>query len=229
MSIVIAYICGVTLVGASMVQLLIAALFRKRFVATSRSIRSIAQSAESESVARPTAVLMSLRGNDPSLRGSIEGVLSQGYDSQYQVRIVVDHETDPSVAVLKDLQKNHPHGNRLTFTIMEPPLKTCSLKCHSLSQAVASLPPEIEYIALLDADVRPHRTWLAELTGPLRDEAVGGVTGNAVVRASTGCWFWDVAEECLEWRRDSPDDSLCKSVGRQFCDSKVGLDCQRFE
>ena len=189
MSIVIAYICGVTLVGAAMVQLLIAALFRKRFVATSRSIRSIAQSAESESVARPAAVLMSLRGNDPSLRGSIEGVLSQGYDSQYQVRIVVDHETDPSVAVLEDLQKNHPHGNRLTFSIMEPPLKTCSLKCHSLSQAVASLPPEIEYIALLDADVRPHRTWLAELTEPLSDKAVGGVTGTQWFEPPPGAGF----------------------------------------
>ena len=139
---------------------------------------------------------MSLRGDDPSLRGSIEGALSQEYGDQYQVCIVVDHESDPSLAVLEDLQKKHPHGNRLSYSIMEAPLKTCSLKCHSLSQAVASLPPEIEYIALLDADVRPHRTWLAELTAPLSDQSVGGVTGTQWFEppagAGMGTWLRSV-------------------------------------
>ena len=38
MSILIAYVCGAMLIGAAMVQLLIAALFRKRFVANSQNI-----------------------------------------------------------------------------------------------------------------------------------------------------------------------------------------------
>ena len=139
---------------------------------------------------------MSLRGDDPSLRSSIEGALSQKYNGQYQVQIVVDHESDPSIAVLEDLQANHPHGSRLSFSIMTMPLKTCSLKCHSLSQAVANLPLEIEYIALLDADVRPHPTWLAELTSPLSDEKIGGVTGTQWFEpppgAGVGTWLRSV-------------------------------------
>ena len=193
MSIIIAYGCAMLLVGAASVQLLIAVTFRKRFVADSRTT---AQACDTKSVARPAAVLMSLRGNDPSLRGSIEGALSQNYGDQYLVRIVIDHESDPSLALLEDLQKNHPHGRRLNYSILQSPLKTCSLKCHSLSQAAADLPPEIEYIALLDADVRPHRTWLAELTAPLSNQGVGGVTGTQwfepPVGAGVGTWLRSV-------------------------------------
>ena len=196
MSVLIAYVCAASLVAAATVQLLIAMLFRKRFVAKTLTHRKLSQNFDSNSLARPAAILMSLRGNDPSLRGSIEGALSQDYGQQYQVRIVVDHESDPSLAVLKELQENHPHGNRLSYSFMEAPLKTCSLKCHSMSQAVSNLPPGIEYIALLDADVSPHRTWLAELTEPLSDEAVGGVTGaqwfEPPVGAGMGTWLRSV-------------------------------------
>ena len=192
MSILIASVCAMSLVGAASVQLLIAVLFRKRFIETCQ----ITQTSETQHLARPAAVLMSLRGADPSLRGSIEGALSQEYDGQYQVCIVVDHESDPSVPLLEDLQKSHPHGSRLSFSVMKAPSKTCSLKCHSLSQAVSGLPPEIEYIALLDADVSPHRTWLAELTAPLSVEEVGGVTGTQwfepPVSAGVGTWLRSV-------------------------------------
>jgi len=186
MGIQIACVCALALVGAASVQLLIAGLFRKRFISTCQTSRQIQQTAASESSARPAAILMSLRGDDPSLRGAIEGALSQDYDGQYNVCIVVDHESDPAVKLLEELQQSHPHGSRLSFSMMESPLKTCSLKCHSLSQAVASLSPEVECIALLDADVRPHPTWLAELTEPLSNEAIGGVTGTQWFEPSAG-------------------------------------------
>jgi uncharacterized membrane protein YidH (DUF202 family) len=35
-----------------------------------------------------------------------------------------------------------------------------------------------QYVALLDADARPHPNWLKELTGPLIDPAIGVSTGN---------------------------------------------------
>lgn len=200
MSIQIAYVCALMLVGAASIQLLIAALFRKRFVSTCQTNREREQVSPSESVAQTVAqtasILMSLRGNDPSLRGAIEGALSQEYAGQYDVRVVVDHESDPAAALLEELQQSHPHGSRLSVSTMEAPLKTCSLKCHSLAQAVSSLPPEVEYIAMLDADVRPHPTWLAELTAPLRDDVVGGVTGTQwfepAVGSGVGTWLRSV-------------------------------------
>ena len=196
MSILIAYVCALLLVGAATVQLIIAAWFRKRFIATCQTTREIAQASTSETLARPAVVLMSLRGADPTLRASIEGALSQDYDGQYEVRVVVDHQSDPSLELLEELHQGHPHGSRLSYSIMDEPLKTCSLKCHSLSQAVTNLPSEVEYIAFLDADVRPHRTWLAALTEPLIDESVGGVTGTQwfepAVGAGVGTWLRSV-------------------------------------
>ena len=196
MSILIAYVCALLLVGAATVQLIIAAWFRKRFIATCQTAREIAQASTSETLARPAVVLMSLRGADPTLRASIEGALSQDYDGQYEVRVVVDHQSDPSLELLEELQQKHPHGSRLSYSIMNAPLKTCSLKCHSLSQAVTNLPSEVEYIAFLDADVRPHRTWLAALTETLIDESVGGVTGTQwfepTVGAGVGTWLRSV-------------------------------------
>ena len=196
MSILIAYVCALLLVGAATVQLIIAAWFRKRFIATCQTAREIAQASTSETLARPAVVLMSLRGADPTLRASIEGALSQDYDGQYEVRVVVDHQSDPSLELLEELQQKHPHGSRLSYSIMDAPLKTCSLKCHSLSQAVTNLPSEVEYIAFLDADVRPHRTWLAALTETLIDESVGGVTGTQwfepTVGAGVGTWLRSV-------------------------------------
>ncbi len=192
---------GLLLAGAAGVQLLIAVLFRRRFVVTVHAKSSSEETQINEPLDRAAAILMSLRGNDPSLPESIAGALSQEYGGPYQVRVVVDHETDPAVVVLEDLKQNHPHGDRLSYCVMEAPSKTCSLKCHSLSQAVKRLPPEIEYVVLLDADVRPHPTWLAELIKPLSDEKIGdekigGVTGTQWFEppagAGTGAWLRSV-------------------------------------
>ena len=192
MSVPIAVCLGVLLAGAAGVQLLIAVLFRRRFLLTDRTKSSSDTPRESEPLDGAAAILMSLRGSDPSLPKSIAGALSQEFDGAYQVRVVVDHETDPAVAVLEDLKQNHPNGDRLNYRMMEAPSKTCSLKCHSLSQSVEGLPPEVEYVVLLDADVRPHPTWLAELIKPLSDEKIGGVTGTQWFEppASAGLGAW---------------------------------------
>ena len=187
---------GVLLAGAAGVQLLIAALFRRRFVLTDRTKSNGDETQDKKTFGGTAAILMSLRGSDPSLPESIAGALSQEYDGPYQVRVVVDHATDPAVAVLEELKQNHPHGDPLSYCVMEHPSKTCSLKCHSLSQAVKRLPPEVEYVVLLDADVRPHPTWLAELVKPLSNEKIGGVTGTQWFEppadAGTGAWLRSV-------------------------------------
>ena len=187
---------GVLLAGAAGVQLLIAALFRRSFVLTKHTKSLGEETQGNESLDGAAAILMSLRGSDPSLPESIAGALSQEYGGPYQVRVVVDHETDPAVDVLKNLKQTHPHGDRLSYRVMEDPSKTCSLKCHSLSQAVKRLPPEVEFVVILDADVRPHPTWLAELIKPLSNEKIGGVTGTQWFEppagAGMGAWLRSV-------------------------------------
>ena len=77
--------------------------------------------------------------------------------------------------------------------------QTCSLKCSSLAQAVASLDESYEVVALLDADTVPHRTWLRELVQPLADPGVGAATGNrwympaAITWATLVRYLWNAA------------------------------------
>ncbi len=73
---------------------------------------------------------------------------------------------------------------RYEILTLDKPLPTCSLKCSSLVQAISDLADSDrtsatgEFVALLDADVIPHRTWLRELATGLQPAEVGAVTGN---------------------------------------------------
>jgi cellulose synthase/poly-beta-1,6-N-acetylglucosamine synthase-like glycosyltransferase len=123
------------------------------------------------------AVIMSVRGCDPSLRDSLAGVLKQDYDN-YVVHLVVDHQSDLAWNFVHDVKAQLDHRDVLTIHELRDPPETCSLKCHAIVQILELLPQQVKYIALLDADVTPHPNWLAELTGPLSDPEIGGVTGN---------------------------------------------------
>ena len=122
------------------------------------------------------AVVLCLRGNDPFLPQCIDSVLRQDYPD-YEVRLVIDHETDPCVSIveaaLEGLGVDRAHVDYLRDR-----RATCSLKCSSLSQAVANLDESFEVVALLDADTVPHETWLRELVAPLQEQDVAAATGH---------------------------------------------------
>ncbi|MFO0818354.1 MAG: glycosyltransferase family 2 protein [Pirellulales bacterium] len=122
------------------------------------------------------AVVLCLRGADPFLPQCVHAILNQDYPS-YQVHVVVDHPADPAWQVVTDAVAQQP-SSHVSITCLARPLATCSLKCSSLVQAAAELDPAVEFLAQLDADVIPHRTWLRELAGALADESVGAATGN---------------------------------------------------
>lgn len=124
----------------------------------------------------PAAVVLCLRGSDPFLPECIDAILDQDYP-QYEVRVVVDHPDDPAWRVVSDGVARRK-ATHVSITTLAQPRATCSLKCSSVVQAVADLDPSVEFIAQLDADVIPHRTWLRELAAALADERVGAATGN---------------------------------------------------
>lgn len=118
-------------------------------------------------------VILSLRGRDPFVAQTIRNLLAQDY-SNYQLRIIVDSATDPVWESLKEFE-GHP---RLKISILQSRLKTCSLKCSAIVQAIAEISNKTEVIALVDADIAPSHSWLQRLVGPLKDPTVGVVTGN---------------------------------------------------
>jgi hypothetical protein len=122
------------------------------------------------------AVLLSVRGDDPFLAQCVEGLLQQDYP-RYAVRIVVDHVQDPAWDVIDRVVRRHP-GSPVHVEPLAERFGTCTLKVNSLLQAVTGLEESCEVVAILDADVVPHRTWLRELVQPFRDKDVAATTGN---------------------------------------------------
>lgn len=118
-------------------------------------------------------VILSLRGRDPFVAQTIRNLLAQDY-SNYELQIVVDSATDPVWESLREFE-GHP---RLKISVLQSRLKTCSLKCSAIVQALANVSKETEVIALVDADISPSNSWLQRLVSPLEDPTIGVVTGN---------------------------------------------------
>ena len=124
----------------------------------------------------PATVILCLRGPDPFLPRCLAGIFQQDYP-RYDVLIIVDHPTDEAGKIAAEEVAKHGATN-VQIVPLKNPSGTCSLKCSSIVQAVGMLRPEVEFIAQLDADVIPHRSWLRELAGGLQPENVGAATGN---------------------------------------------------
>lgn len=142
-------------------------------------------------------VILCLRGTDPFLSKCIDGLLTQDYPN-YRIRFMVDHPADPAVEILEAELAKHAF-DRYTIHSLKNPLNTCSLKCSSLVQAIASVPETTQFVALLDADTIPHVTWLRELATGLSPSDVGAATGNRwymPTRPSQGAmirYLWNAA------------------------------------
>ncbi len=120
-------------------------------------------------------IVLSLRGSDPFLRDCLNALAQLKYNS-YDIRIVVDHPNDSASGIVHAWQRNHP-GLPIKIEYLTHRSATCSLKCSALVQVITSLGGESDVVALVDADVIPHPTWLSELVAPFGDPAVGAVSG----------------------------------------------------
>lgn len=124
-----------------------------------------------------TTVVLSLRGAEASLASCLRGLMTQDYPN-YTVCIVVDSETDSAWRVAQTVTKECG-AHHVQIAPLHVKRKTCSLKCSALVQAVSELDSSCEILALLDADVVPHATWLKELVEPFMTDAdIGATTGN---------------------------------------------------
>lgn len=126
------------------------------------------------------AVILTLRGADPSLSRCVEGLLRQKYQD-YTIFFVVDHPSDPALPIVEkllaesDLPKNL--GRKWKIVVVEEHLETCALKCNSLVHVISTLERDFEVVALLDADTRPSEGWLRQLVEPLSDSRFSATSG----------------------------------------------------
>ncbi len=148
------------------------------------------------------AVVLAVRGSDPFLVANMQALLDQDYPD-FKLLVIVDSDQDAAWPDVRALQALAPE--RVEARVLQQHLRTCSLKCSSLAEAVEQLDPSYEVIAFLDGDAPPHRTWLRELVEPLADAAIGVTTGNRWYTPDQISWgamvryFWNAGAIVQVW------------------------------
>jgi cellulose synthase/poly-beta-1,6-N-acetylglucosamine synthase-like glycosyltransferase len=175
----LALICTAYLALSSLVQL----IWAWRFTILYR--RSSSAPTPDEDLPR-AAVVLSLRGADPSLPGCLQGLLMQDYP-RYDVKIIIDSREDPAWELVQRAVAE-AGVDHVEIQELEDPSATCSLKLSALVQAVGRLDPEHRVVALIDADVHAYPGWLRDLVTPLSEPGVGASNG---VR-----WFLPAESNC---------------------------------
>jgi cellulose synthase/poly-beta-1,6-N-acetylglucosamine synthase-like glycosyltransferase len=132
------------------------------------------------------AVVLSVRGADPSLVECLRCLLRQDYP-HYEVHIIVDSDSDPAWDLLRPLLDDEAPVD-VQVRVLETKHETCSLKVSALAQAIQQLGPSVEVVALIDADVIPYAGWLRDLVGPFSDKKIGATTGVRWYMPDTGGW-----------------------------------------
>lgn len=122
-------------------------------------------------------VILTIRGNDPALYNCIHGLLYQDYPN-YNIKIIIDSENDPSWPIVHQIIKNNPNHISINISPLKQHLKTCSLKCSALIQAISELEQECEIIAFTDSDIDIPSYWLQHLVIPLANPKISVTTGN---------------------------------------------------
>ncbi len=130
----------------------------------------------SSDFAPSAAVILCVRGCDPTLAECVKRVLQLDY-SNFVFRIVADHAEDPALPVVRNLIQNQSDVDAQILILDKPEELTASLKCGALVHGIRSVLDEVEVVALIDADTFPHSSWLSELVAPFENSKVGASTG----------------------------------------------------
>jgi len=123
----------------------------------------------------PAAVILPLRGADPSLEACLRALVEQDYPD-YRIHIILDSRDDPAAALVRRFAAEQAEGLVHVDYLAEVPTDS-SLKCACLAQVLAELPADVEVIAFTDADAVPARHWLRALTARLAASGADAVSG----------------------------------------------------
>jgi ceramide glucosyltransferase len=119
----------------------------------------------------PITVLKPLCGEDPDLAANLRSFCTQDYP-QFQVVFGVREEADPAVAIVRRLMAELPAAD-LTL-VVDGRRRGRNLKVANLQNMLPAARHDLFVIA--DSDMRVERHYLAELSAPLADPAVGLAT-----------------------------------------------------
>jgi cellulose synthase/poly-beta-1,6-N-acetylglucosamine synthase-like glycosyltransferase len=168
MVIVFGWIALGTLVGLALMQSIYVWLH-------CRFLQSNVTAEFDESFVPKVAIVLCLRGSDPSLVGCLGGLVQQDYPN-YEIHVVADDKQDPALETVREFFSSQEHPP--TILVLTEHSESRSLKCSAIIGAISELDDSIEVVALIDADAVADRNWLKDLVRPLADNSIGATTGN---------------------------------------------------
>src|SRR5260370_5498736 len=121
--------------------------------------------------APPVSVLKPLHGAEPGLREFLEGFFQLDYP-EYEILFCARHETDPGLAIARDLSEKYPRVPVRIMTSGEPSWPNA--RCFSLNEMKSAARHDI--LVITDSDVRVERGYLRAVVEPLRQKKTGLVT-----------------------------------------------------
>lgn len=133
--------------------------------------------------AAPVSVLKPLHGIEPGLRENLCSFVDQDYPAA-QIVFGVRSAGDSAVPIAGAVMAERPDAD--TALVIDPTAHGSNLKVANLENMLPSARHDI--LVLADADMRVGPTYLATVTAPLRDPAVGLVTCLYKGRSAGGVW-----------------------------------------
>ena len=120
---------------------------------------------------QPASVLKPLHGAEPKLYENLRSFCLQAHP-QYQLVFGVRDPEDPAIAVVERLRREFPQ--QAMALAIDPRMHGANFK---VSNLINMLPhAKHDLLVLADADIRVRPDYLARVTAPLADPAVGIVT-----------------------------------------------------
>lgn len=145
-------------------------------------------------VGAPVTVFKPLCGDEPFLYENLRSFCDQDYP-HFEVVFGVRDPSDPAIAVAERVMREFP--NVETRLVIDDRVHGGNYKTSNLANMSGAAKHDLVVIA--DSDMRVDRGYLASVTAPLADPAVGVVTCLYVGRPTPGIWSTLGAMFINEW------------------------------
>ena len=140
-----------------------------------RGARQPLKTATPSEVPGRVAVIVCLRGHDPTLVASLQGLGNQNHPD-FEIHLALDSSTDPAIRVARDFAAQTAVPT--SVHVLAEPSRNCGLKCDLQRLAYSRISECVEYVVFTDADCVAPSDWLRGLLYPLTDSRIGAVSGN---------------------------------------------------
>lgn len=124
----------------------------------------------------PAALILCVRGAEAGLADCLDRLAAVDY-TEFEIHVVIDHATDPSLPVAERWRAAHPDV-ACSVHVLADRSPHATLKCSAVDQALGLLSARLAVAVLVDADARVYPQWLKDMVRPTLDGVTGMATGN---------------------------------------------------